>query len=597
MKLLLVVAILVVAHGIDPNQSIDNQYHVYIKSLTESMTEIKSTHGKKVAALQQRITNSNAKLNSTKEEMSKVIDDMKEKVVELHVIEKEVLKSRTNLEQIRGQIKKLKARLSDAKTQEDKKIDATIVEQLRAKKISYETISNNLSKKLLGAQKVLRGMKRTQKRVMTKIFKIKEKVIRCEDMIRKEKSRFERLLAQKKKLLKEANQLASDKKRFSQQKSIIENKITVLKEQIKTATKEHVASLESMLERFNDKIVFLTECVNDAIDREKEVFVTPTELVGMKEDLTLKIAQFNADKNKLVNDLKNRKYQVKKLKTKLKEAKAKKVAKEAIKEKKAQIIEEKEKIVELRRQIEEVRAKKDLALNKYSAKEKEFYRNKRKEGEKAAFDKLEKLVAKLKRVSSRILRIQSALRRAPTDKLKKRLRFIESEKKSIFVKVKVIEKRLLGYQKNRQQEFRVERIELKMQKERAMKRLEQLEQKMIAKKSIVESEEDSGKLVASKEYFLAVERAGRVEKKIEEINHHLNELQNREVEMLRTAVKRSKVLLETMSIKQKNFELQLATDMAGFYKTVNQLIVTKYNLDLVRAENAITQRELEQNGS
>ncbi|EKE38916.1 hypothetical protein ENU1_148340 [Entamoeba nuttalli P19] len=585
MKLVLILLVFVVSNGIETVSNNDKQYHSYIKQITEKMTEVKSKHGKRIAELKNRMNNLQNELNKKKQMMANEINKMKEQVVELRVAEKETKKAKINLKQMANQIYKLKNKAQKAASEPDKRVSQTIISQLRKKKVSYENILLSMKEKYTKAEGILKLMKKNQRRIMNQLFRLKHRMFRVEEKIRRENDNTKRLLAQKKKLLKEANQLASDKKRFAQQKSILESKVVVLKEQMQNATKQHLPKLQSQMEQFKERISFLGESVKDVIEREEELFVDSPKLSAAKQEFYSKLNQLKQDRSNLLQQIKDARYELKQMKGKLNQSKTKKVSQGIIREQKNLVNEAKEKVIEIKRKLAEIRRKKDVVVSTFKAEEKQYYENKRIKAEKKAFKRLSDNVKELQRVFNRIIRIKNAMRTNTSEKLKQRLIIVNGHKKELLIKIKVLENRLLNYQKVRQQQFKVQRVEMRMKKERINKILNELYKKIAIKKTLLDMSKESQKLINAKEYFLSVDRANDLEKKIARINTISNNLQVKEVNMLKSVIKRMKVIVNIIGIKQASFEEELAGDMAEFHKIIDAFIVSKYNLDMQTREN------------
>ena len=568
------------------------EYHSYVQSITASMTQLKTKHAQRIQEIQTKKNTLKGEVKELKSKMSNTTQQLKEKLIELKASNTEEAESRNSLKQYKKQIRELKKKMKTTSKESDRKVTKSIIDQLKNKRDGYETVQNNLSTKKKQIRKDIKTLKRSQSRLMRRIYKDKHRIYRLENAEKKENKRFKQSLSRKQKLLKEANELASNKKRYTQQKSILENKISVIKNQIQNAKKEHLPVLQMNLHKFEEKVAFLSESVKALIDKEDEVFTVSPKVKELKESVKNQLAELNKEKDKAIQSKKDNRYELSQLYTKLQQAKTKKNNKSVIQEIKNSIKDLKEKIVDNKRKIAEIRSKKDVIVMKFKAQEKQYYRTKRVEAEKKTFEELKKTATKLRGVFNRIIRIKNALKVKKTETLKQRLEIVQKEKVNLLMKIKVMEATLVRHQKEYQQQLRVEKAQLRMKKVRISKKLEQLQKKLITKKTLVEASKNSNQVINTKEYFLLIDSANRLEDKIQKINSELNALQKKEIRTMKSIVKRMNVVANIMQIKQDNFEIQLARDMSVFHSIVDNFVIQQYNLEVLNKDNAEKEKAL-----
>ncbi|KAL7721553.1 Golgin IMH1 [Entamoeba marina] len=541
--------------------STDKQYEAYIQSLTQKITSIKLHHGKKVSKLNTKISKLKNKLKSLKSSFVKKLKAMRSGVLSLKITQREMKKAKQNLKTLSKQIQTLQKKKKSGLTGDAQN---TIVSQLKTKKKSYTVVYKNMKKKFKIIKKRVKSIRKTHQRMRKSLLKIRRKIASVNEVKRKEQLSFKAKLKQKQIILKDVNELASLKKRYTQRKSILESKIEVIDQQLSNSTQlneDSVNKLKETKNKYSADIVFLTESINDVVDRESTIFAVSPKLQTLKKQTKSKLLKLSQQEKQAKQSLRDAKYELKQLKNKLKKQGKNKLSKSGIEENNKLIEQTKDTIVSLRRTIAGIRTNKNMLITRCKDKEKEFRRLKLVKEQKRIFNKLSKNTKSLIALYKRTLRIKRAIKQNSTSKLLERLAI-------------VIRNRLETIEKTRSQHLRVARAELHMK-----------QQRLQAPKKLKLSSHQSDQIVQTKEYFLAVDNANEIQKKLSHVNKSLNKLQQSEIDALSALTMKLKIITRALMIGQQTFEAKLTSDVVGLQNAVSLYIEKQNDLIELRKEN------------
>ena len=544
-----------------------------------------------------------AKLDVKKKEYQKKLQMMKKQLLGLKVIEGEMKSTKEKIKIFTRQINKL----NNQRNKGDK-VSMSMLQQFKNKRRIYQQMKQQIQNKYNNSKVIIKNLKKIQERMQKQIYRNKRAMFRLEKIKKTKSSEFEKNLQKEKTVLKNVNILASSKKRFQQRKSIVMDKLNVVKEQIvKKETEISIAKrdnadaskiqvlngelkdLQGKKRDFEEQIFYFTENVNDITERENDVFVLPPEVKSLKEKTKIEINELKSKKSKISQTVKDLRLELNNMLTKLDQMDNGNTTESLLSEQRRSIQDQKEKLIQAIKEKREITDEINVIINDYKQKEKQIYVNKRVKMGNEIFAKLEEESNKLINIYNHNMQLRKELKEKPEDeKLKLKLDEVQNEKRIQGLKVKLIQHRLMNIEKAKQQEIRLERARLIEEKESTQRSISILDKKLLSKKLKVDTEEKEGKgkKVLIQEYFLLIDRKTKLEKKLDSINSRLNKLQVSKINSLNDTVKRLSLIIKTLSISQQNYEINMRTTVKELLNNMNQYLTMNYNISLQAQENA-----------